>query len=196
MLKKYILHDNNIKKFLGCSESNFVFHAEMLLSLVSLHYSCFHLYGYWLLHIPTRFSPFFFRPVSPFVHFLSARGLPRPLENVIAAILPYATSHLHEGTGKLRKICADTVDHLTESVPSLKSLRKHDLLLSVSICRPRTDEHPSTYWPKAKLLDFGDRLVPDTYDTPIAVSCFSIFNATSNRKTISFLDIYNKMVHK
>ena len=36
-----------------------------------------------------------------------------------AAILSYAVSHLHEGTGKLRKTCADTVGHSTESVPSL-----------------------------------------------------------------------------
>ena len=42
-----------------------------------------------------------------------------PHENVTAAILSYAVSHLHEGTGKLRKTCSDTVGHLTESVPSL-----------------------------------------------------------------------------
>ena len=36
-----------------------------------------------------------------------------------AAILSYAVSHLHEGTGKLQKTCADTVGYLTESVPSL-----------------------------------------------------------------------------
>ena len=49
--------------------------------------------------------------------FLTARVTPH--ENVTAAILSYAVSHLHEGTGKLRKTCADTVGHLTESVPSL-----------------------------------------------------------------------------
>ena len=32
-----------------------------------------------------------------------------------AAILSYALSHLQEGTGKLRKTCADTVSHLSES---------------------------------------------------------------------------------
>ena len=42
-----------------------------------------------------------------------------PHENVTAAILSYAVSHLHEGTGKLRKTYPDTVGHLTESVPSL-----------------------------------------------------------------------------
>ena len=42
-----------------------------------------------------------------------------PHENVTAAILSYAVSHFQEGTGKLRKTCADTVGHLTESVPSL-----------------------------------------------------------------------------
>ena len=30
-----------------------------------------------------------------------------------AAILSYAVSHLHEGTGKLRKTSADTVGHFT-----------------------------------------------------------------------------------
>ena len=41
-------------------------------------------------------------------------------------------------------------------------LWKYDLPLSVSICRPRTSGHPSKYWPSARLLDLGDRLVPDT----------------------------------
>ena len=49
--------------------------------------------------------------------FLTTRVTPH--ENVTAAILSYAVSHLHEGTGKLRKTCSDTVGHLTESVPSL-----------------------------------------------------------------------------
>ena len=49
--------------------------------------------------------------------FLNGRVTPH--ENVTAAILSYAVSHLHEGTGKLRKTCADIVGHLTESVPSL-----------------------------------------------------------------------------
>ena len=43
---------------------------------------------------------------------------PPPPENMTAAILSYAVSDLHEGTGKLRKICADTVGHFTESVDS------------------------------------------------------------------------------
>ena len=49
--------------------------------------------------------------------FLTARVTPH--ENVTAAILSYAVSHLHEGTWKLWKICADTVGFLTESVLSL-----------------------------------------------------------------------------
>ena len=59
-------------------------------------------------------TSFFYRQ-SP--SFLTARVTPH--ENVTAAILSYAVSHLHEGTEKLRKTCADTVGHLTESVPSL-----------------------------------------------------------------------------
>ena len=47
------------------------------------------------------------------------QSYPPPHENVTAAILSYAVSHLHEGTGKLRKTCADTVGHLTEPVRSL-----------------------------------------------------------------------------
>ena len=68
-------------------------------------------------------SPIFFPfpppslPYPPVTSFFTARVTTH--ENVTAAILSYAVSHLHEGTGKLRKICADTVDHLTESVPSL-----------------------------------------------------------------------------
>ena len=71
---------------------------------------------------------FVFSPFSPFI--LSSRfpflslPPPPPFENVNAAILFYAVLHLHEGTEKLRKICADTVDDLTESVPSLQSLKK------------------------------------------------------------------------
>ena len=67
-----------------------------------------------LIHIPHLFPPFlrlpFFIPLSlpSFFH-----------ENVTPAILSYVVSHLQEGTRKLRKTCADTVGHLTESVPSL-----------------------------------------------------------------------------
>ena len=86
------------------------------------------MYGYCLVHIPTPFSPLFsFLPFSCFLHFLPARGPTR--ENVTVAILYYALSHLHEGTGKLRKTCADnsrpftpTIWHLT-----LDTYRTHAL---------------------------------------------------------------------
>ena len=55
--------------------------------------------------------------LSPVTSFFTARVT--PYENVTAAILSYAVSHLHEGTEKLPKTCADTIGHLTESVPSL-----------------------------------------------------------------------------
>ena len=65
-----------------------------------------------LIHIPHLFP---FPPPSlsyPLViSFFTARVTPH--ENVTAAMLSYAVSHLHEGTGKLRKTCADTVGHLT-----------------------------------------------------------------------------------
>ena len=85
--------------------------------------SWFHLYGYCLLHIPPPPIPLSsFLPIFPFLS-LSSRQK-SPLENVTAAILSYAVTHLHEGTEKLRKTCADTVGHLTGSVPSLQSLKK------------------------------------------------------------------------
>ena len=40
--------------------------------------------------------------------------------------------------------------------------------------------HPSKYWPSAKVLDLGDRLVPDTYDTPNAVGAKMITNLIVN----------------
>ena len=61
-----------------------------------------------LVHIPYLFPSF--PSLSPVTSFLTARVTPH--EKVTAAILFYAVSHLHEGTGKLRKTCADTVGHL------------------------------------------------------------------------------------
>ena len=55
------------------------------------------------------------------------------------------------------------------SPPPVHSLWKNDLPLSDLICRPRTDGHVSKYWPSAKLLELGDRLVPDIYYTPNSV---------------------------
>ena len=73
-------------------------------------------------HIPSPFFPLFssfpaLSPATSVTSFLIARVT--PYENMTAAILNYAVSHLHEGTGKLWKTCADTVCHSTESVPSL-----------------------------------------------------------------------------
>ena len=68
----------------------------------------------WLLAL--YISPTFF-PRLPFL--TAVTSFLNPHENVTAAILFYAVSHLHEGTGKLRKTCADTVGHLTQSAPSL-----------------------------------------------------------------------------
>ena len=62
-------------------------------------------------------SSTFFPLSSAVASFFTARVTPH--ENVTAAILSYALSHLHEGTGKLRKTYADIFGHLTESVPSL-----------------------------------------------------------------------------
>ena len=104
-------------------------------SIFFFFYSCFHLYDNLPLTYPPPFPPFPLFPLSPssLSYLLSLPPLPFPPpeppsfltarvtthENVTAAILSYAVSHLHEGTGKLRKTCADTVGHLTESVPSL-----------------------------------------------------------------------------
>ena len=86
-----------------------------------------------------------------------------------AAILFYAVSYLHEGPGKLWKICADTTSHLAESVSSLHFL-KNNLPLNVSLCRPRTGGHPSKYWPNTKLLDMGDRLTSDSTHWALSLS--------------------------
>ena len=71
------------------------------------------------LYISPTFFPF---PPSSLPYPLSLPSLPPELPLMrmwTAAILSYAVSHLHEGTGKLQKTCADTVGYLTESVPSL-----------------------------------------------------------------------------
>ena len=72
----------------------------------------FHLYG----NLPYTYTPSFFPfPPPSFPYSLSLASFTSrvtPHENVTAAILSYAVSHLHEGTGKLRKTCADTVGHL------------------------------------------------------------------------------------
>ena len=79
-------------------------------------YSCFQMYG----NLPYTYPPPFplfpsFPSLSPVTSFLTARFTPH--ENVTAAILSYAVSHLHESTGKLPQTCADTFGHLTESAP-------------------------------------------------------------------------------
>ena len=95
-------------------------------------YSCFHLYGNLPYTSPPPFSPFILLPFLIACHFLPYRQLSSfltarvtPHENVTAAIISYAVSHLHEGTGKLRKTCAG---HLTESVPSLTVSEKWSLV--------------------------------------------------------------------
>ena len=113
-----------------------------------------------LIHIPNLF-PFssVFLSLSPVTSLFTARVTPH--ENVTAGILSYAVSHLHAGTGKLRKTCIDTVGHLTESVRSLTISEKWP---------PAQDgRSPSNYWPSEKLLDLGDRRATDTYHTPNTV---------------------------
>ena len=53
---------------------------------------------------------------------------------------------------------------------------KNDLPFSVSICRPWTGDHPSKYWLSAKMLDWRDRLVPNTYHTPNAIGNYLVYN--------------------
>ena len=86
-------------------------YSIILFTIFCFFFSVFHLYGNLPYTSPPPFSPFLLLP------FLTARVTPH--ENVTAAILSYAVSHLHKGTGKLRKTRAETVGHLTESVPSL-----------------------------------------------------------------------------
>ena len=66
--------------------------------------------------IPYPLSFPFLPPEPP--SFLTARVIP-PMRMWPAAIFSYAVSHLHEGTGKLRKSVPIQSAILTESVPSL-----------------------------------------------------------------------------
>ena len=125
-LKKFLY--NRSKRFANTTQT--FFHKrgsqklEENLKKFKWFYSWVHLYGYCV-HSPYPFFLSSFLPVSAFFNFFPARGPPpSPLENVTAAILSYAVSHLHEDTGKLRKTCADTVGHSTASVHSLQSLKK------------------------------------------------------------------------
>ena len=168
------MRKQKLKKILTRFSKSFL--TNYLMSKVVSFYSWFYLYGYCLLHITTPVSPFLLPPGSSFLYCLPAKG--PPLKNVTAAILSYAVSHLHEGTGKRRKTCINTVGHSTESVPTVYSLWKNDLPLSILICRPWTGGHPSKYWPSAKLLYSCDCPVPDTYHTPNAFG----FDVKSNKK--------------
>ena len=47
---------------------------------------------------------------------------------------------------------------------------------SRSAFRRAAFSHPSKYWASAKLLDLGDRLIPDTYHTPNAVNVPEVLN--------------------
>ena len=83
--------------------------------------------AYWHITTPLYITPpplslfsfLSFRLSFPLFPFLLVRGF--PLENVTVPILFYAVLHLHEGTGKLRKTCADTVRLLTRFVFSPQS---------------------------------------------------------------------------
>ena len=90
-----------------------------------------------------------------------------------AAILSYAVSHFHEGTGKLRKTCADTVGHLTESVPSLTVSEKWPPAQRFDV--QAADRRSPIQVPNETLLDLGDRLAPDTYHTPNTVGGNNIY---------------------
>ena len=130
-------------------------------------FSCFHLYGN--LPYPPPFSPFLRRPLLIPCHFLLYRqSYPPPHENVTAAILSYAVSHLHEGTGKLRKTRADTSGHLTESVPSLTVSEKWPRAqrFDVQAADRRSPIQVLTQ------LDLGDLLAPDAYHTPNTVGTY------------------------
>ena len=102
--------------FAHCSCKNTVRQPPVLASCIKIYY--------FFIRVSTYTAIAFYISSPPFL--LSSRQR-SSFENVTAAILFYAVSHLHEGTGKLRKTCTDTVCHLTESVPSLQSLKKWNL---------------------------------------------------------------------
>ena len=94
----------------------------------------------WLL--PCTYPHPLFPPFFPFrLPFTSLPPeVPPPPENVTAAVLSYSVSHLHKGTEKLRKTCADTVGDLTDFVPSQPVFEKMTSRSSVFMCRVRTGE--------------------------------------------------------
>ena len=114
-----------------------------------------------------HFPPFF---RFPFPSLSLRQRSPPPLLRMWPqpCILSYATvSNLHEDTGKLRKTCADTVGHFTESVPSQQSLKKMTSCSTSRYAGREPGGHPSKYWASAKLLDLGavDTYAPITHRT-------------------------------
>ena len=82
-------------------------------SISIFFYSCFHLYGNLPLTYPPPFPVFsFFLSLPPEVP--PMRMWPQPFSSML-----YRICTSHKGIEKLRKTCADTVGHLTESVLSL-----------------------------------------------------------------------------
>ena len=154
---------------------------------------------YGLLHILTLFSPFL--SFFPFLSLSFRQSPPPPLENVTSTILSYAVSHLHDGRGKLQKICADTVCpfnriHTTVSVYGRQSTVSEKMTSrSAFWCAGRgpTVTHPSTRL-SAKLLELGDRLVPDICHTPNAFGFYETIRYINLLIWESFLFVFKIIV--
>ena len=117
-------------------------------------YSCFHLYGYCLIHIPTLFSPFF--PSLSFIPFLPETPPPSPPafwerghNYYLVCFIAFARGHRE----------------IAENQPPIYSLWK--ITFHSEFCC--AGGYSSKYWFSVKLLDSGDRLAPDTYYTPNTV---------------------------
>ena len=194
-LKKFLY--NRSKRFANMTQT--FFHKrgsqklEENLKKFKWFYSWVHLYGYCV-HSPYPFFLSSFLPVSAFFNFFPARGPPPP---------PPLRMWPQPFSLTLYRICMRTQENCGKPVPiqsaipqrlsTVYNLWKNGLLLSVSKCRSQTGGHPSKYRPSARLLDLGDRLVPDTYHTPNFVGYFweiLICNGWFFKRFLSHQEVY------
>ena len=108
-----------------------------------------------------------------------------------AAILFYAVSHLHEGTGKLRKTRADTFRHLTESVSSLVSEKMTSRSPLRCAGRGPVVPHPSTDpAPSCLIWEIGGNRIPTAYRTLSAPNKYFLCQNFSVHTNMNYLKSY------
>ena len=139
--------------------------------------------------IPLSFIPFFSFTFFP-PEFSPLRMGPT------AVILSYAVSHLHEDTGKLRKIYDDTSWTLDQvCLQSIAVSINNDLPLKVSMCRPlMTGGHAFKYQPPWSCLTWmiawnhACELVPPLFEIQLFFRVLSTF-----RIVLKFLIVFENI---